>query len=158
LLTQKLSAAGEEADGQEFARTLETQSEAETYLQAYTALLADRREVLVAERTLLAAHDAREKKIRHTKAAMKAAAAAIDLRATKLDTDDMERLPEHDILHKELGNERKALLRQFQGRALKSVLIDLNAMANRMGDKDPEKNATKQCVQTLRQLISGQGQ
>src|SRR5215471_602678 len=76
LLTQKVAAGNDEADGEEYARTLETQGEAETYLQVYAALLADRREVLVAERTLLAAHDAREKKLRHTKAAMRAAAAA----------------------------------------------------------------------------------
>lgn len=58
LLTKKLS-PGDQADGQEYQRTLDDQGEAETYLQAYTALLADRRESLVNERTLLAAHDAR---------------------------------------------------------------------------------------------------
>lgn len=55
LLTQSLSAEsngsnnadGNEsnnADGNEYSRTLETQGEAETFLQAYSALLADRRE------------------------------------------------------------------------------------------------------------------
>ena len=76
LLTEKLSVGeGEEADGEEYARTLETQQEAESYLQAYAALLADRREVLEAERTALAAHDVRETKLRHTRAAARAAAA-----------------------------------------------------------------------------------
>lgn len=58
LLTQSLN-PGEDADGQEYQRTLDNQGEAETYLQAYAALLADRREALVNERTLLAAHDAK---------------------------------------------------------------------------------------------------
>lgn len=49
----------EDADGQEYQRSLDNQGEAETYLQAYTALLADRREALTNERTLLAAHAAK---------------------------------------------------------------------------------------------------
>jgi E3 ubiquitin-protein ligase SHPRH len=57
LLTQQLT-PGEEADGQEYQRTLDDQGEAETVLQNYTSLLADRREALMKERTLLAAHDA----------------------------------------------------------------------------------------------------
>lgn len=56
LLTQKLT-PGEDADGQEYQRTLDDQGEAETYLRNYAALLADRREALLKERTLLAAHD-----------------------------------------------------------------------------------------------------
>ena len=47
------------ADGEEYQRTLDDQGEAETYLQAYAALLADRREAMYNERTILAAHDAR---------------------------------------------------------------------------------------------------
>jgi E3 ubiquitin-protein ligase SHPRH len=78
LLTQKLSVGDDEADGQEYACMLDTQGEAEVYLQAYSALLADRKEVLVAERTLLTAHDI-QKKLRHAKAAMRAAAAGDDM-------------------------------------------------------------------------------
>ncbi len=63
LLTQKLSASENEADGEEYQRSLDDQGEAETYLQAYTALLADHREALVNERTLLAVHDARSASI-----------------------------------------------------------------------------------------------
>ncbi|KIK58782.1 hypothetical protein GYMLUDRAFT_170647, partial [Collybiopsis luxurians FD-317 M1] len=60
LLTQSLNPGGEDdADGQEYRRTLNNQGEAETFLQAYAALLADRREALTSERTVLAAHDAR---------------------------------------------------------------------------------------------------
>jgi len=119
LLTQKLSPGEDEADGQEYQRTLDNQGEAETYLQAYTALLADRREALVNERTLLAAHDAREKKLRHTKAAIKAAAAAVEAQLEI--PDDVELQPEHEVLHKELSEQRKDLLQQLNGRAIKSV-------------------------------------
>jgi E3 ubiquitin-protein ligase SHPRH len=47
LLTQSLSADSndsENADGKEYSRTLDTQGEAETFLQALAAIMADRRE------------------------------------------------------------------------------------------------------------------
>lgn len=119
LLTEKLSSSEDEADGQEYQRTLDNQGEAETYLQVYSALLADRREALVNERTLLATHDAREKRLRHTKAAMKAAAATTDVHLEI--SDDVDLQPEHEILHKELSLRRKDLLQQLGGRAIKSV-------------------------------------
>ena len=75
LLTAPLSAnQGEAADGEEYARTLDIQGEAEVYLQAYVALAADRRELLTAERTALAAHDGRETKARKTNTALRAVA------------------------------------------------------------------------------------
>ena len=155
LLTRKLAATGE-ADGQEYTRTLDTQGEAEAYLQAFAALLADRREVLVAERTLLAAHDVREKKLRHTKAARKAAAAALQIDGTTI-PEDVEMQPEHEVLHKTLSDERKDLIKQFQGRAIKSIVFDLNHVAAQMhSDKDPEKIIAKKCAADLRQLITAQ--
>jgi E3 ubiquitin-protein ligase SHPRH len=163
LLTRKLAAGEDEADGQEYARTLDTQGEAETYLQAYAALLADRREVLVAERTLLAAHDAREKKLRHTKAAMKAAAAAtagVSGAGGELEIPDVIELqPEHEALHKDLSTTRKDLLTQFNGRAVKSVMVDLSAVAIKIRkEEDPEKIIAKDGAARLRQLIHAQGQ
>jgi E3 ubiquitin-protein ligase SHPRH len=156
LLTENLSSNGEEADGQEYSRSLETQGEAETYLQAYAALLADHREALTAERTLLAVHDVREKKLRRTKAAMKAAAAAAEM---TMDVPDVELQPEHEVLRKDLSGQRKEILQQFQGRAIRSVLYDLTAAAARIhNDNDPEKHLMKQCTADLRQLIGDQGE
>jgi E3 ubiquitin-protein ligase SHPRH len=156
LLTRKLAGTGE-ADGQEYTRTLDTQGEAEAYLQAFTALLADRREVLVAERTLLAAHDVREKRLRHTKAARKAAAAAASLHADVTIPEDVEMQPEHEVLHKTLSDERKDLIKQFQGRAIRSIVFDLNAVAAAIhNDKDPEKINARKCSAELRQLITVQ--
>ena len=118
LLTQKLSPGEAEADGEEYQRTLDNQGEAETYLQSYTAILADRRQALVNERTLLAAHDQREKKFRHTKAAIKAAAANDD--GFEL-PEGVELQPEHEVLHMKLSTQRKAFLQHLDGRAVKSV-------------------------------------
>lgn len=118
LLSQPLNKKDADADGQEYQKTLDDQGEAETYLQAYAALLADRREALTNERTLLAAHDVREKQLRQTKAAMKAVATAED----NLDhPEGVDLQPEHEVLHKELSAERKAIVLGLNGRSIKSV-------------------------------------
>jgi len=60
LLTKPLNPEKDETvNGQEYQRTLNDRGEAEKYLQAYVALVADRSEATVSERTLLAARDAR---------------------------------------------------------------------------------------------------
>lgn len=123
LLTQNLN-AGDEADGQEYQRGIDSQGEAEVYLQAYALLLADRQEALVNERTLLAAHDAREKRIRHTKAAIKAAR-ALDFFQQAGDElhvrDDFEVNPEDQVLHQTLSEKRKELVKALEQRSVKSV-------------------------------------
>ncbi|OBZ74793.1 putative ATP-dependent helicase IRC20 [Grifola frondosa] len=159
LLTQPLSSGGE-ADGQEYTRSLDTQGEVETYLQAYSALLADCRETLTAERTLLAAHDAKEAKSRRTKAAHKANTGFFGGETVELDPmDSVEFMPVHEVLEKELADERKALLGNFDpGRAIKSVMVDLNSIAVRINrEDDPEKIAAKDGATQLRALIADQG-
>ena len=160
LLTQRLTARNDkgEADGQEYSRTLETQGEAETYLQAYAMLLADRREVLSAERTILAVHDAKERKRRKTTAAAKAIAAESGERDAELLTEDIELQPEHEVLKEELTLTRKALLEKFMGRAVKSIVVDLTAVVAKISkDDDPEKILAREGVLSLRQLMSAQG-
>ncbi|KAI0060074.1 hypothetical protein BV25DRAFT_1956450 [Artomyces pyxidatus] len=157
LLTQSLTANEAEADGQEYSRTLDTQGEAETYLQAYAALLADRREVLSAERTALAAHDAKERKYRKTKAALKATAAFLDddEDVDVIMNEDVELQPEHEVLKTELGNARKTLLEQYEGRAVKSVMVDLTAIAAKIvRDDDKEKIIAKDGAMKLRRLMT----
>ncbi|KAI9456133.1 SNF2 family N-terminal domain-containing protein [Lactarius psammicola] len=139
LLTQRLTASndGGEADGQEYSRTLETQGEAETYLQAYAMLLADRREVLSAERTILAQNQASQ--------------------TPELLTEDIELQPEHEILKGELMRTRKALLEKFMGRAVKSIVVDLTAVVAKITkDDDPEKILAKEGVSSLRQFMLAQ--
>ncbi|KAK0216540.1 SNF2 family N-terminal domain-containing protein [Armillaria nabsnona] len=156
LLTQKLSASENEADGEEYQRSLDDQGEAETYLQAYTALLADHREALVNERTLLAVHDAREKKYRQTRTAVKATVAEAD-NASGLPSD-IELQPEHEVLHQELTEQRKKLLRKLDSRSVKSILVDLTAAMSRINrDSDPEKALLKEAIAEVRQLITDQG-
>ena len=158
LLTQSLTSDGDDADGQEYTRSLETQGEAETYLQAYAALLADRREALTSERTLLAAHDDREKKIRKTKAAKKAAEAALE-EEVLMQIGDLDPQPEHQVLQQELKDERTALLEDFNtGRALRSVMVDLNNVAARItDDKNPERVIAREAASRLRKLLTEQG-
>jgi E3 ubiquitin-protein ligase SHPRH len=160
LLTQSLTASNDkgEADGQEYSRTLDTQGEAEIYLRAYAMLLADRREVLSAERTALAVHDARERKRRKTAAAAKAVALEPDEPDLGLVTEDIEPQPEHDALNKELMDTRKTLLMNFGGRAVKSIVVDLTAVAAKIiKEDDPEKILAKEGMSSLRRLMSAQG-
>jgi E3 ubiquitin-protein ligase SHPRH len=56
LLTQQFSTE-DPADGGEYARALDTQANAECFVVAIAALLADRRETMNAERTTLASHE-----------------------------------------------------------------------------------------------------
>ncbi|KIK98364.1 hypothetical protein PAXRUDRAFT_9577 [Paxillus rubicundulus Ve08.2h10] len=162
LLTRGLNFADEQADGKEYTRTIDNQGEAEVYLQAYTALLADRREAIAAERTLLAAHDAREKKARRTKAALAASAAAAARTQYEAQDDlevpeDVNVQPQHEVLHKDLTEERKELYLQSSGRALKSIIADLASVAARIQkDTDPEKIIAKDGAANLRALIATQ--
>ena len=161
LLTQPLGANGEDVDGQEYTRSLDVQGEAEAYLQAYAALLADRRETLTAERTLLAAHDVREVKARKTKAALGIRYMAQE-EADLLELDKLEDhvvLPEHEVMLKTLNDERKALLEEFDpGRAVKSIMVDLNNVAVAIAREEaPEKIIAKGAVSKLRSLIAEQG-
>lgn len=158
LLTQPLTSTDQDADGQEYTRSLDTQGEAEAYLQAYAALLADRRESMTAERTLLAVHEVKETKARKTKAAAKAIAALLDEQEIiKIDEIDIQ--PEHQVIQKELSDERKALLEEFDtNRAIRSVMVDLNNIAAKIPkDDDPEKIIAKEGASDLRRLMAEQG-
>lgn len=170
LLTEKLSGrAGEEADGQEYARALDTQGEVEQYLQAYAALLADRREALKAERTALAAHESKVTKLRQTKAA--ARAAAIDIGPE--DYIPPEAKPEHEVLRTQLAEARTSLRKDHKGQALKvnssrlllkcikapsqTMVVALNTMAVPLKDQDPEKEIAIKEATRLRGLMKDQG-
>ncbi|KAF9447638.1 hypothetical protein P691DRAFT_671107 [Macrolepiota fuliginosa MF-IS2] len=155
LLSQRLNPGEGEADGQEYQRTLDNQGEAEVYLQLYAALLADRREALLHERTLLAAHDGREKKLRTTVAAMR----AMDVfDEPELEAhNDVDFQPEHEVVHKELSDKRKGILKNLGSKALRTVAIDLHGVAAAIkNDKDPEKLWAKDASSQLRRLISEQ--
>ena len=127
LLTQPLTSGdSEDADGQEYNRGLETQGEAEAYLHAYTNLLADRRETMTSERTLLATLDVQEKKQRKTKAARKALQAIYYDDEVTAALADIDQQPEHEVLQKTLLEERKELVKDMGERSIKSVRVILS--------------------------------
>lgn len=159
LLTKPLSSSEEDdADGQEYTRSLDTQGEAEAYLQAYSALLADRREAMTSERTLLAALDVKEKKLRKTKAAKKANGAIMDGEDVIMTLDEDEQKPEHAVLLAQLQNERKNILESFDSdRSMRSIMVDLNNAAARAKDRDPEKAIATEATKRLRELLKAEG-
>lgn len=142
---------GETAHGQEYQATLDDQGEVETYMQAYGSLLADHREAVHSERTLLAAHDSREKKIRQTKAALKATANDDGI---EIATTGIELQPEHEVLLVRLSDQRKGLIKALHGRAVKSIITDLTEMAMRTKDNDPEKVILDNNVKVLRGFLN----
>ncbi|KZV72312.1 hypothetical protein PENSPDRAFT_576385 [Peniophora sp. CONT] len=162
LLTQSLNATeSDSADGEEYSRSLNTQGEADVYVQAYKALLADRREILVAERTALAEHESKEKKKRKTKTAAAAQAEEDEfLQEAELEMPEdgeKEVLPEHEVLFKELTAKRKAIMAKFDGKAVKSIVVETANVAVRIANKhDPEKVLAQECTATLKQIIATQ--
>ena len=154
LLTRSINSDScEDVDGKEYARSLETQGEAETFLHAYTVLLNDRREALFAEKSLLAAHDGRGKFKRATAAAMRALNGAVDADVEVID-DLYETRPEDQVLRQDLMEERMILLDPFQGRALKSIMVDLSNFASNHGKK--LKAIATDAASLLRDLIASQ--
>ena len=154
LLTRSISSgSGEDADGKEYARSLETQGEAETFLHAYFVLLNDRREALFAEKSLLAAHDGRGKFKRATLAAMRADDGVANADVEMIN-DLSETRPEDQVLQKGLMEERLILLEPFQGRALKSIMIDLTNFTSSHSKK--LKAVATDAASSLRDLISSQ--
>ncbi|KAF4586100.1 hypothetical protein EYR38_010373 [Pleurotus pulmonarius] len=150
LLTRKIAPQGsgeDEADGQEYQRSLDDQGAAESYMQAYSILIADHREAMIKERTILAAHDAKEKRKRHTRAALNAAeTVAPEIR----DLDD-----ENQALYVELSYQRKDLVEQLDGRAIKSILTDLKARMTKIkSEKDPEKILLRDAIADIHVLLN----
>lgn len=113
-----------------------------------------------------------EKKLRHTKAAMKAAQTTYE---DELPSEhEIELQPEDEVLQKTLADERKALLKELDGRAVKTVrqlpivssatlmtpeqfLVTLTGIAGRIQrDQDPEKTLLKEAISRLRKLINNQ--
>ena len=163
LLTRSVSYdSGEDADGKEYARSLETQREAETFLDAYSVLLNDRREALFAEKSLLAAHDGRGRFKRATLAAMRALGQEVYPDDDDDDDDEEEEeadyLPEawqeDQALKQDLTQQRLILLESFQGRALKSITTDLTNFHYSHGGK--LGSVAGDAASSLRSLISSQ--
>jgi E3 ubiquitin-protein ligase SHPRH len=113
---------------------------------------------LLAERTLLAAHDTREKNKRKTLTSKKAVDDLLEAEAISSITADVELRPEHKVLQNDLDEKRRDILQRSNGRAIKSVMVALNGVAARItNDKDPEKVIVRGATSALRQLLNSQG-
>ncbi|WVF70051.1 hypothetical protein IAT40_004838 [Kwoniella sp. CBS 6097] len=112
----------QDPEAEYYAEALKAQGEVEAYLIAFAAAVADRNEFLLENRSLLASHDARQKKQRSTKAAINAMA-----------DEEVPDVPD------ELQEQVKALMQERQEceRPLKGYQIDLKAIAN--GPHRPEE-------------------
>ena len=140
---------------------MNTQGEADVYVQVYKALLADRREILVAERTALAEHESREKKKRKTKTAAAAAqdeeVMEAELEMIGADGEKAEVQPEHEVLFKELTAQRKAIMNRFEGVAVKSLVVQAANVAVRIvGKSDVEKVLAQELTGLLKGVIANQ--
>jgi E3 ubiquitin-protein ligase SHPRH len=126
-------------------------------MQAYAALLADCREAISAERTLLAVHDSQERTVRRTRVAAFAATRAIPDDDFEI-PEDVDVQPQNEVLHRELTEQRKEIREQFSERALKSAMVDLSVVAARIvSTKDLEKIIARDGANSLRTLIAQQG-
>ncbi|KAJ8517090.1 hypothetical protein ONZ45_g5672 [Pleurotus djamor] len=156
LLTRRLTPGeGDGADGQEYQRSLDDQGEVESYMQAYSSLLADYREALTKERNLLAAHDARQKKTRNTKAAVKAIADEAPLKIR----EGVELNDAHHELHENLTFQRRDLLMDLNQRAVKSCLTEIRERIGKIkGANDPEKLLLLEASSMIQAVISEKNQ
>ncbi|KAH7107566.1 SNF2 family N-terminal domain-containing protein [Auriculariales sp. MPI-PUGE-AT-0066] len=126
----------EPATGNEYEQGIKAQVTAEAYLQAYTSLLADRRESLTSERSVLAALDNQEPRLRKVaKGARKEWQPEEEREAIPLDTvgEDVD----HGILLAQLMTKRNVLRDDIVGTpALRFIAADLSRVANRARNKD----------------------
>ncbi|WVQ84030.1 hypothetical protein IAT38_006175 [Cryptococcus sp. DSM 104549] len=121
----------ENPEAEYYAEALKAQGEAEAYMIAYAAAIADRREFMSETRSLLATHDARVTKQRSTKAALNA---MVDVEMADVPDDVSEQAA---MLMTERQAFRDARLEKGCERPLKGLLMDLNAIIH--GPHRPEE-------------------
>ncbi|WWC59243.1 uncharacterized protein I303_101793 [Kwoniella dejecticola CBS 10117] len=132
-----------------YAEALKAQGEVEAFMTAFAAAIADRKEFLLENRSLLAEHDARETKQRSTKAALNA---VVDDPILELPNEIQEQAK---LLMKERQAFRDARTEKGCERPLKGLLIDLNGVAH--GPNRPEEIAiAKEMAKFLKAYIKEQ--
>lgn len=141
----------ENPEAEFYAQALKAQGEVEAYLMAYSAALADRKEFLLEERSLLAEHDSRQKKQRETRAALNAAAEAAPELADVPD-DVQEQAGE---LMKERRAFRDARELKDCEQPLKAYLLDLNGIVHG-GGRPEERAIAQEMANLIKQFIKQQ--
>ncbi|KAF9520467.1 hypothetical protein BS47DRAFT_1378692 [Hydnum rufescens UP504] len=127
LLSQNLTLKEEGAEGQEYMHSLEIQNDAESYLKSWTALIADHKETLVAERTTLAVHEDRDVKQRTMNRTVKAGGGSPAFSQQSLSPGPVSLLSQ-------LMLERRSLHDGQTNISLKDIIVELK------GVKDPINN------------------
>ncbi|KAG8798840.1 hypothetical protein FRC17_007306, partial [Serendipita sp. 399] len=147
LITQPLITEAEPEDEKTpYERAIEIQQECEAFLMAYQSLLADRRELMIAERTQLAALEDREVRVRKTAAASKAQK-----------DEEKVAVSEEKLILNGLDKARHALRNSVQGRALKSTLVDLGNVIDGELSSEEEIAIAKMESTRLKRLLQIQG-
>ncbi|PVF98205.1 hypothetical protein CPB86DRAFT_825898 [Serendipita vermifera] len=147
LLTAQLIEDAEAGDAKTpYEKALEVQSECEAYLKAYQSLLADRREALIAERTILAVAEQRQDKTRTTQASKQAAA----LEVVDTTTADSEK----EILDG-LDQRRRNLLKSLSGRAVRTIVNQLTGVIDSTEIEEERALAQMESLR-LKRLITRQ--
>lgn len=138
-------------DEEYYAQALKVQGDIAAYLWAYAAVIGDRKEILLEERTLLNEHEGTVKKKRTTRAAQVAAADALP-----------EQPDETSDLMGELHVQRQAFrdrrAEEDCMRPLKALLISLNEVAVSGTRSQEEVAIAKDASRMLREFISSQSE
>ncbi|BEI82473.1 hypothetical protein CcaverHIS002_0303410 [Cutaneotrichosporon cavernicola] len=138
----------ENPDEEYYAKALQAQGEIEAYLTAYAAAIADRKEMLVEDRTILATHESRITKKRVTKNSKDAAEDAQNIDLTQVDDQTLNLMLERQAFR----DRRK---QEDCERPLKTMLIDLNNIEH-SALRQEESLIAKDAATYLRAYIKAQ--
>ncbi|EIW68737.1 hypothetical protein TREMEDRAFT_71902 [Tremella mesenterica DSM 1558] len=133
-----------------YAEALNAQGEVEAYLIAYAAALADRREMMLEERSLLAERDVRTAKQRSTRAAIKAVAEAPEILNVPDEVQEQAR-----ALMAERQAFRDARKENDCEKPLKGLLLDLNSIIHN-ASREQEVHIAKDLTEIIKSYISTQ--
>lgn len=131
----------ENPEAEYYAEALKAQGDVEAYLIAYASAVADRKEFLSEERSLLATHEARVAKLRVTQAAKNAME---DIEIANIPDEVAEQAAQ---LMAERQAFRTARLNNDCKRPLKALLMELNSVI--FGQHRPEEIAIAQTMVTM---------
>lgn len=131
-----------------YAEALKAQGDVEAYLTAYAAVIADRKEFLLEQRTALAEHEGDLKKKRVTNRAKEA-----ELNAAPVELSDVDDLTLKLMLERQAFRDRRN--EEDCTRPLKAILIDISNVVH-SGARVEEVEMAKETSSALRKYINQQ--
>lgn len=138
----------ENPDDEYYAKALEAQGEIEAYLTAYAAAVADRKEMLLEDRTILATHESRITKKRITKNSKYAAEDAQNIDLSQVNDKTLNLM-----LERQAFRERRK--QELCERPLKAMLVELNSIEH-SSHRHEELSIAKSAASFLRDYIKAQ--